>query len=103
MHQDAVLANEVDVFVVDFEVENGLRAGAGEFLLDDFDVAAERLQSLGSASPNIFRFEVFGFRRIAGVQGRVPVRCDRFASLAFCCLLLWSGHGGLTPSRSPGR
>jgi len=44
MHQHAILANEVDVFVVDFEVENGLRAGAGEFLLDDFDVAAERLR-----------------------------------------------------------
>jgi hypothetical protein len=28
MHQHAVIANEVDVFVVDFEVENGLRAGA---------------------------------------------------------------------------
>ena len=46
MHQHAVFANEVDVFIVNFEVENGLRAGAGEFLLDDFDVAAERLQSL---------------------------------------------------------
>ena len=35
-----------DVFGVNFEVEDGLWAGAGEFLLDDFDVAAERLQTL---------------------------------------------------------
>jgi hypothetical protein len=46
MHQRAVFANEVDVFVVDFEVENGLRAGAREFLLDDFEVAAEGLQAI---------------------------------------------------------
>ncbi len=31
MHPHAVLSNGVDVFVVNFEVENGFRAGAGEF------------------------------------------------------------------------
>ena len=104
MHQHAVFANEVDVFIVDFEVENRLRAGAGEFLLDDFDVAAERLQSLANLQrPRLhklltvhrpermirrradrlglgfaegLRFEVFGVRKIAGVQRRVPVRSD---------------------------
>jgi hypothetical protein len=31
MHQHAVFANEVDVFIVNFEVENGLRPGRGSF------------------------------------------------------------------------
>jgi hypothetical protein len=92
MHQHAIFANEVDVFIVDFEVENGLRAGARKFLLDDFDVAAERLQSLsnlkrprlhelltvhrpdrmirrraeGLGFAGCFRFEVFGVRNVAG-------------------------------------
>ena len=86
------MSNEVDMFGVDFEVEDGLRAGAGEFLGDGFGGAVERQQPLADlqrARLNVFlpvhgpermirrradrvgradgfRFEVFGFQRIAG-------------------------------------
>jgi len=46
MHQQSVKSNVVDVFGVDFEVEDGLRAGAGKFWRDDFRFAVQSQQPL---------------------------------------------------------
>lgn len=86
MHQHAVFANEVDVFGVNFEVEDGLRAGAGEFLGDGFGGAVQRQQPLTDlqrARLNVF-LPVHGpermiRRRADGVGGADGFQCSVFS------------------------